>query len=187
MQLLKSLPSNRADRKTSPQQLLSLRRDWSNLPSTLTVQSNNIDDAFLPVVVARAAALGAADALSLHVSIQIEGRLVIVLVIVRSARRRILVLIVVAIIIPDVFILGFQMLRHHERLVVEFERVVVVGLRVVAVAVRVVRHGAHGALVVVRGLPAVLRVRRQRRGRLGAAAGRRRRSNAQQQTHKRMK
>lgn len=151
---------------------------WTNIINTL------------PVVVPRPPALSTTDALGLHVTLQVEGGLVVVLVVRggRAGRGRALLLLVhrARALVAHVLVLRVgRVLRHHERLVVELERVVVVGRGglVGVVAVRVVRGGAAGARVVRVGrvrvrVERVRRVRGQRRRRHGTAVLARRRSNA---------
>lgn len=104
----------------------------------------------------RAPALRAADTLCLDVAVQVERRFVIVFVLLHRAGRSVhmgaLILVVVhraRVIILHVVVFGVvKVLRHNERLVVEFQGVVVVGHGVVGFAVvGVVRHGTHRALI----------------------------------------
>lgn len=130
---------------------------------------------------ARSPALSATDALGFDVAVEVEGGFVVVFV-VRGGGAVGAALVVLA----DVIVLGVgEVLRHHERLVVELERVVVVGRGVV------LRGGAADARALVRvgvGVERVGRVRRQRGGRHRAAVPllARRRSNAGGAIHKRM-
>lgn len=88
-----------------------------------------------------AAAARAAGALGLHVAVQVEGGLVVVLVP--------LVLIPLLVILLSVA----EVLRQQQRLVIELQRVVVVRRYIVRVIpVRVVRHGTDRPRVLLVGI-----------------------------------
>lgn len=105
----------------------------------------------------RAPAFRAADTLCLDVAIQVERSFIIVFVLLHRVRRSVhigaLILVVIhgtRMIILHVVVFGIvEVLRHNERLVVEFQGVVVVGrYGIVGVpVVGVVRHGTHRPLI----------------------------------------
>ena len=140
-----------------------------------------------------APAFRTADTLCLDVAVQVERCFIIIFVLLPRAGRAIrtgavLVFVIhrARVVVLHVIVFGvIEVLRHYERLVVEFQRVVVVGRYGIAgvPVVGVVRHGTHGPLVLCVGvrvgvqLVGLVRRHRRRRHRAAVLSGRSRRSN----------